>query len=142
MDPTAIIFPAIAMFFVSFSLTVYMAHLRVSAVRSGEISIRYYRHFNEGEQPKRLHVVGRHVQNQFEVPPLFHIALLFLYVTGSVTAFSVGLAWLYVGLRCVHTFIHLGRNDVRHRVVVWGTSGMVLAALWATLLASLVSQGA
>ena len=109
-------------------------------MRRGEISIRYYRLYNEGVQPDHLQQIGRHVQNHFEVPPLFYVVLLFLYATGSVTPLGVGLAWLYVGLRGVHSFVHLGRNDVRQRLAVWTASVMVLGALWLLLLVSLLMR--
>jgi hypothetical protein len=54
----------------------------------------------------------------------------------------VGLAWGYVGLRCVHTAVHLGGNDVRRRLQVWATSLLVLSGLWLLLLISLLTRGA
>jgi len=141
MDSSAIVFPAIAMFMLTASVIAYMGGSRLSAIRRGEVSIRYYRLYNEGEQPPRLQVIGRHAQNHFEVPPLFYIAVLFLYVTGSVTQLTVVLAWLYFGLRCVHSFIHLGSNDVRHRFIAFASSGLVLVAMWIALLVSVASSG-
>jgi hypothetical protein len=141
VDPSAIVYPAVAMFLLTLSLIVRMAYLRVSAVRRGEVSIRYYRLYNEGEQPEALQQIGRHVQNHFEAPPLFHVVTLFLLVTGGVTPLAVGLAWAYVGLRGVHTVIHLGRNDVRQRLLAYGASMIVLTTLWLLLLASLLTRG-
>jgi hypothetical protein len=141
VDPNAIVYPAVAMFLLTVSLIVRMAYLRITAVQRGEVSIRYYRLYNEGEQPEKLQQIGRHVQNHFEAPPLFHAATLFLYVTGSVTPLAVGLAWAYVGLRGVHTFIHLGRNDVRQRLLAYGASMIVLTGMWLLLLGSLLTRG-
>jgi len=140
MDRTLIVYPAIAMFFLTVALIARMAYLRITAVQRGEVSIRYYRLYNEGEQPPALQLIGRHVQNHFEVPPLFHAAVLFLYVTESVTPLAVGLAWGYVALRCVHTAVHLGGNDVRRRLQVFATSLLVLSGLWLVLLFSLLSR--
>lgn len=134
LNPNAIVLPAIAMFFLTATLIGRMGFLRVRAVRRGDVSITYYRLYNEGVQPDRLQQIGRHVQNHFEAPPLFYAVLLFLYVTGGVTPVSVGLAWLYVVLRAVHSVVHLGRNDVRQRLMVWATSMLVLASLWLVLL--------
>jgi hypothetical protein len=141
VDRSAIIFPAIAMFFLTASLIARLAYLRIGAVQRGEISIRYYRLYNEGDQPEALQQIGRHVQNHFEVPPLFYAVVLFLYVTESVTPLAVGLAWGYVALRCLHSFVHLGGNDVRRRLQVWASSLLVLSGLWLLLLISLLSRG-
>jgi len=140
VDATTIVYPAIAMFFLTLSLIVRLGVQRVGAVRSGQISVAYYRLYNEGVQPDHLQQIGRHVQNHFEVPPLFYVVLLFLYVTGSVTALAVALAWLYVALRVVHSAVHLGRNDVRQRLIVWMSSVAALAALWVLLGVSLLSR--
>jgi hypothetical protein len=140
MDPNAIVFPAIAMFFLTMSMVARMAYLRVTAVQRGDVPIQYYRLYYEGEEPDRLRQIGRHVQNHFEIPPLFYVAVLFLYATGSVTPLAVALAWLYVALRAVHSFVHLGRNDVRQRLAVWASSALVLGGLWLSLLASLLER--
>jgi hypothetical protein len=140
LNPNAIVLPAIAMFFLTATLIGRLGFTRVRAVRQGEVSIGYFRLYNEGEQPDRLQQIGRHVQNHFEAPPLFYAVLLFLYVTSSVTLVSVGLAWLYVGLRAVHSVVHLGHNDVRQRLMVWASSMLVLASLWIVLLVSVIQH--
>jgi hypothetical protein len=139
MDSSAIIFPAVAMFMLTASVIAYTGGSRLAAIRRCDVSIRYYRRYNEGEQTPRLQVIGRHLQNHFEVPPLFYIAVLFIYVTGSVTPLAVGLAWLYFASRCVHSFIHLGSNNVTHRFIAFALSGVILTGLWILLLLSVAS---
>jgi hypothetical protein len=140
MDSSAILFPAIAMFMLTASVIAYTGGSRLAAIRRRDVSIRYYRLYNEGEQTLRLQVIGRHMQNHFEVPPLFYIAVIFLYVTGSITPLAVVLAWLYFGSRCVHSFIHLGSNNVTHRFVAFALSGLILIGLWMLLLVSVASS--
>ena len=142
MKPTAILYPGIAMFALTLSTIVALGIARYRAIQRREVSIKYFRTYNEGGQPAFLHVLARHVQNHFEVPPLFYFALLFLFVTGSVDALSVSLAWLFVAARCVHSFIHLGSNNVSRRFFTFGVSLLFLAGLWATLLVSLIRSGA
>jgi hypothetical protein len=141
MDPNAVVYPAVAMFSLTGALILRMAYLRITAVQRGEVSLRFYRLYNEGEEPEQLRQIGRHVQNHFEAPPIFYAAVLFLHVTGSVTPLAVGLAWTYVGLRGVHTFIHLGSNDVRNRLVAYAASMFALTGLWLLLLLSLLTRG-
>ncbi len=140
MDPSAVIFPAVAMFMLTFSVIAYLGGSRLAAIRRRDVSIRYYRRYNEGEQTPRLQVIGRHAQNHFEVPPLFYIAILFLYVTDSVTPVAVALAWLYFASRCAHSFIHLGSNNVTHRFIAYAGSGLILVGLWILLLLSVASS--
>jgi len=54
---------------------------------------------------------------------------------------AVALAWLYFGSRCVHSFIHLGSNDVTHRLIAFVVSGLILAGMWILLLLSVASSG-
>ena len=139
MDASAIVFPAVAMFMLTFSVVAYLAGSRLAAIRSGDVSIRFYRRYNEGEQTQRLQVIGRHAQNHFEVPVLFYIVILFLYVTNSVTPVAIALAWFYFASRCVHSFIHLGSNNVTHRFIAFVVSGLILIGLWILLLLSVAS---
>lgn len=141
MSDAAIIYPAIAMFGLTFVVMVMLGTARYKAVRARRVSIRYFRSYNEGKQPERLHLMSRHLQNHFEVPPIFYAGVLFTYVTGSVTILSVVLAWMYVVLRCVHSFIHLGSNNVLHRFYVFLASIACLVGLWGALLVSLLRTG-
>jgi hypothetical protein len=138
MQPSAIVFPAIAMFFLTSGMIGLLAVRRLTAVRRGEISLAYFKLYNLGMQPDSLQQIGRHVQNHFEVPPLFYVVVLFLYVTGTVTALTVGLAWVYVALRVVHSLIHLGSNDVNLRFTAFGASLFALTGLWLSLLFALL----
>jgi hypothetical protein len=130
------------MFFLSLAMVFHLGVSRFAAIRRRDVSVEYYRLYNEGEQPERLQLISRHVQNHFEVPPLFYIVLLFLLVTGSVTQVAVILAWLYFLSRCLHSYIHLGSNDVRRRFLSYAGSGLILAGLWICLLVSLLTYSA
>ncbi len=111
MEPTAILYPGAAMFFLTFAVIANLAINRFRAVGRREVSVRYYRLYNEVEEPPRLRVLTRHAQNHFEIPPLFYLVLLFIYVTGHATWLTVGLAWLYFASRCAHSYIHLGNKQ-------------------------------
>ncbi len=72
-------------------------------------------------------------QNQFETPLLFYIAILLALSLLVQDWFIVALAWTYVGLRYIHSFIHITYNHVLHRFSVFVFSSVVLFALWARL---------
>jgi len=138
MSSTAIIYPAITMFALTLGVIFSMGIARRNAVVRGEVRMSYFRTYIEGTQPTRLHILSRHVQNHFEVPPLFYVGVIFIFVTGMVSSLTVSLAWLFVIVRCVHTYIHLGSNNVRHRFYAFVTSLLILAGLWVTLFISLI----
>ena len=142
MNSIFILYPAIAMFTLTIGCILSLGLARYRGIHGGDVKISFYRTFDEGTQPGRLHLLARHVQNHFEVPPLFYVGVIFLYITNSVTFFALGLAWLYVASRCVHSFIHLGSNNVSQRFFTFGASLIFLAGMWLALLDSLIRSAA
>src|SRR5262245_10371494 len=136
-DPKRILYPAFAMFFLVAAVLTRMGWLRVNAVLGGDVSMRFYCTFDEGDEPEALRVVTRNFINLFEMPVLFYVAVLMAYVTAQVSHWLVGLAWAYVALRVGHPSIQLSSNDVVLRLSAYAASGIVLLVLWGTLLAKL-----
>ena len=140
MNPNLIIYPAIAMFALTFGVMLIMAKSRYMAIKRREMSVRFYVTYDDGVEIPRLRVLTRHIQNHFEVPPLFYIGIVLVYVTGSVTVPAVAFAWGFVIARVVHSFVHLGRNNVQHRFFIFGLSLLCLAGVWISLLLSLLAR--
>lgn len=140
MTQELIFYPSIAMFALTAGVLVRMGIMRYRAVAAGEVDPRYYRLYTGAEEPLELRKLGRHVQNHFEVPPLFHLVVLMLYVTGQVNLLSLVLAWLFVALRALHSAIHLGRNVVPRRFASFIASGTVLAGLWLSFAVGLLQR--
>ena len=138
---TPILYPAFAMLALVFLVLNRMRSMRFAAVRKREISADFYKAFQGEEEPEPLRVVARHFSNLFEMPVLFYVGLLMIYVTHQATTWLVVCAWLYVVLRYVHSYVHLTRNEVMTRVAVYFASGLVLLVMWATLLVQLVRAG-
>jgi hypothetical protein len=122
-------------------ILVKMARIRFGAVYSGEMDPAFYKTFQDGQEPEHIRVVTRHFINQFEVPVLFHVIVILAYVTHHVSWPMVGLAWGYVAIRYVHSYVHLGSNDVLLRARLYFASGLVLAAMWVGLFACLLIEG-
>lgn len=140
MNATAILYPGIAMFCLTLFVTLWLGVARYAAIKNRSVSIKYFRTYNEGSQPERLHLLARHVQNHFEVPPLFYAGILFTYVAGAVSAASVILAWLFFIARCVHSYVHLGSNNVSVRFFTFGASLIFLVGIWVVLAVSLLGS--
>ena len=128
-----ILWPAFAMFALTSLVVVRMGLLRAAALQDGRVRLSFYRLYRDGQEPAEIAVFSRHFINLFEAPVLLYVAVIIAHVTGQTGLLPVTLAWVYVALRCVHTLIHLGSNDVMWRFRVYGASWLVLAALWVTL---------
>jgi hypothetical protein len=70
------------------------------------------------------------LRNLFEIPVLFFPICLALYVTELVTPLQLALAWVFVGLRATHSFIHTTYNRVMHRFTVYALSTACVFAMW------------
>ncbi len=115
-----------------------MGLLRFAAVRSGEIDGRFFRLYKDYEEPEYLRVISRHVVNLHEAPILFYTISIVAFVTETVSTLILALAWAYVVLRCVHSYVHLTSNKVIHRFRLFIASQFVLMALWLVVLAGLL----
>ncbi len=72
--------------------------------------------------------------NLLELPLLFYVLTLIVLVLDLKVALFAPLALAYVGLRALHSAIHIGYNRVMHRFSVYFVSGLVLIVLWALVL--------
>lgn len=72
-------------------------------------------------------------KNLFELPVLFFAACLAAMLTGVDSAVALGLAWAFVALRALHSFIACTYNKVMHRFQAYLLGGLALFGLWAWL---------
>lgn len=136
-----ILYPVFAMVALTAIAAGRLAYLRITAVRSRQISIGFFRAFTGHEEPAKLIIASRQLRNLFEMPVLFYASVVMVYVTGATSTTLVLLAWGYVALRYVHTAIHLGANNVIHRFWAYAASCLVLAVLWVMFGVRLLGQG-
>ncbi|MET0814152.1 MAG: MAPEG family protein [Pseudoxanthomonas sp.] len=76
--------------------------------------------------------------NLFEVPVLFYLALIVAFLTQQVTPLVLGLAWIFVVGRVLHSLIQCSYNKVMHRFTVYSLSTGVVWVLWAVLAVGLL----
>lgn len=135
-----ILIPLFAMFALTAVAVFRLGLLRLDAIRARQVDIRYYREYRGYEEPERLRVASRHVVNLFEAPVLFYVAGILIFVTGQTSALLLMLAWAYVALRAVHSYVHLTSNVVERRFRVFLASWLVLLALWVVLGIQLMAE--
>lgn len=132
-----VLYPVFAMLALTLLVAIRLGYARYTAVSRKEIDGRYYVAYL-GEEPEHLRVISRHFSNLLETPPLFYVACLIAFITGQQGLPVIALAWAYVGLRLVHTVIHLGSNVVLLRFRVFVLSLLVLTALLVVLFLGIV----
>ncbi|MGE5624049.1 MAG: MAPEG family protein [Bacillota bacterium] len=137
MRPESIFAPVLVLVFLTFAVMLYMGFKRFGAGFAGRVRAHDFRYGESANVPPDVAVVNRNFMNLLEAPVLFYAACLTAYVTHTVTAVTLYLAWTYVVLRLVHTVIHLAYNRILYRFAAYASSNAVLAALWLWLAAAL-----
>lgn len=61
---------------------------------------------------------------------LFYVLCIALAATGGSSPGFLSAAWAYVGLRALHSFIHVTYNRVMHRFLVYVASTLLLFGMW------------
>lgn len=71
--------------------------------------------------------------NLLEQPTQFYAAVLALTLLDVKDSVTTRMTWAYVGLRVVHSLIHVSVNKVTVRFGVWASSSLVLLGITAKL---------
>lgn len=128
MSPTAIFWPMLAHVLLVYIVYLMLAVRRRATVSSGEARPAQFK--LRGSEPESSATVSNNLMNQFELPVLFHMLCLALFVTGGVSVVTVTLAWLFIALRYVHAWVHLTSNRLRLRSPVFRLGAAVLGVAW------------
>jgi len=131
VQPLGILWPTFALvaliFTVWFILFVQrIGHMRRNPPRAediatGEAAMRY---FTPVEMP------ANNLRNLFEMPVLYFALVPLLLITHHANHLQVLLAWIFVALRALHSFIHIGPKKVMPRFMIYLASCITLLAMW------------
>lgn len=138
MNQTAIFWPMIAHVALVVLIYALLGLRRKAAVQAGSAKVSQFRE-NQLE-PEQSIFVRNALANQFELPVLFHVACLSLYVTAAAGTAALAAAWLFVVSRYVHTFIHVTSNRIRYRQPAFVLGFVVVIVMWAMLAIHLLGQ--
>jgi hypothetical protein len=137
----AIFWPVVAQSLLVGVVALRMYSARVSEMRARRIGPQAIATSRTAAEALRDVAAADNFRNLFEAPVLFFAVCGALAVTGLVTPVQISLAWLYVGLRAVHSAIHLTYNRVTHRFLAFLASLVCLYAMWALFAWSLWQAG-
>lgn len=114
----------------TFAIFLALAAVRVRAVKRGRIKIEYFSTYSGEAPPESIIVLGRHFDNQFQVPILFMVSCAVLMPYSGDDTATVALAWMFIGSRLLHTLAHLGGNVVVRRLQAYALGWVLLIAMW------------
>ena len=134
MDKTSILFPMVALATLTFAVLLLIPVRRFRAGFAGQIKYDDFKYGESERVPPEVGIPNRNMMNLLELPVLFYVACLTYLVIGRVNEFALALAWIYVGLRVAHSAIHVTYNRVRHRLIAFALSNVVLVMFWTNLI--------
>ncbi|HWA02474.1 MAG TPA: MAPEG family protein [Rhizomicrobium sp.] len=130
MQQDAIFAPMGALVLLTFAVLLMIPVKRFRAGFAGRIVAEDFRLGESANVPPDVSIPNRALMNLLEMPMLFYVICLALFVKAQVNEGFLTLAWVYVALRAVHTLIHLTYNNVNHRLVPFALSNIVLGGMW------------
>lgn len=137
MEQTGILSPVMALIGWTLAVLLLIPYQRFKAAFAGRVGAEDFRYGESARVPAAVSIPNRNLQNLLEVPLLFYLLCLIGYLTRQVDALALALAWSYVGLRVLHSLVHLTYNRVMHRFLVFAASNLILLILWGRLLLAL-----
>lgn len=133
MNDTAMLNPVIALALWTQGVLGLLPLRRFRAYFRREVEIDDFKFGESARVPASVSLPNRNYMNLLEVPLLFYVVCLCFYVTHLGEPLVLVGAWTYVGLRALHSVVHLSYNKVMHRLSVFALSNFVLLALWLRL---------
>jgi hypothetical protein len=130
MQQDLIFLPMAALAALTFVILGFIPQRRFRAVAQGLVGPNDFALGESKRVPGDVAIPNRNYMNLLEAPLLFYVAGLMYYVAGRLDHIALVVAWLYVGLRVVHSFVHMTSNNIRQRLAVFGLSNFVLMAFW------------
>ena len=134
-----IIYPLFVLVLLTFVVGFSVGASRLISIKKGHVDPRYYKLMSGYDAPEYVQKFGRNYSNLLEAPILFYILGVLVLMLNIRSPLIVGLAWVFVTLRIVHSSIHLTYNNSRHRLYCFTLSGIVLLFMWIELI-NIVSQ--
>lgn len=125
-----ILWPMGALAALTFVMLTGILITRIAAAKAGQVTPRDFA-FGESERvPKQSRLISRNYLSLFELPVLFYVLCLMLFVTKTVSDGQLILAWAYVALRVLHSLIHVTINHILFRLLAFAGSVTVLLTMW------------
>jgi len=137
MSVAAILGPSIALVVLVITLLLRLAYLRVASIRRGVVKPRDIA-LGQKNWTEDAIKVGNCVDNQFQLPLLFHVLTGFVLATSKGDLLFVALGWAFVLARLVHAMIHITSNNVVTRFYAYAIGLLLLAVLWLLFAAKII----
>ena len=139
MNENLLFLPVVTQVALTFCLYIYLGMAKSKAEKLGLVN-QERRALHHDSWPDNVIQINNCIRNQFEVPVLFYVLTIILWLTNTVNIYIYVLAWAFVASRLLHAFIHVGSNYVplRRKVFMFGCVLLMVLTLmlgWSIVMA-------
>jgi len=132
-DMIAILQPAVALMIWTMVMWAWMYATRIPAMQQAKVDPDRLPRDPDASLdrtlPASVQWKAHNYNHLHEQPTVFYAAVIVLALIGGATGANAFLAWIYVGLRVVHSLIQVTANKVVVRFVLFALSSIILIAL-------------
>lgn len=136
-----ILLPIIALASLTMAMWVWMYLTRIPAIF--KMKMRLDKNAPRGEQmntlPPEVRWKADNYNHLMEQPTVFYAVCLVLALCGAGSGINLTLAWIYVGIRVLHSLAQALINNIKLRFVLFLFSSLILVALIINSLKELVA---
>ena len=129
MDNTLILYPLLPVVFMNFFVIFHMRYVIEKAIKKREVRYSWFRVY-EGSAPEYMLAARHHYKNYFELPILFYLFCIILYVINDVRDLDLWIAWLFVVFKLIHSYIRLTSIYVPNRAYAFYICVLLLLGGW------------
>lgn len=127
---TGMLTPILALVGWTLIVWIWMYALRIPAMQAAKLDPQDARHPGSlNILPTAARQVADNYNHLMEQPTIFYALALAVQVAGLGDSFNVMLAWIYVGLRVVHSLVQNTVNIVPLRFLVFSLATIVLMVM-------------
>jgi hypothetical protein len=129
MTQNTIFSPFLAMMFLTLLVWVYLYIRRISFITRRKIGSQDLSVPGTLAQisPPSVSNPSDNFKNLFEIPVLFYVLVLYLFITQQVDNMYVNAAWIFVAFRALHSAVHCTFNLIMLRFYLYLIASL---ALW------------
>ena len=133
VSSNVLVYPLFVMAILPGTILLLLTYHRALAIRKGLLEAHYLEDRGAEHAPPLIVKLTHNLNNLFEFPVLFYVAVCIIITTHNVDAVYAAIAWAYVAVRYVHTLVHISYNNVTHRAAIHMISDIILIFLWVRL---------
>ena len=108
------------------------------AINTREVRYKWFEAY-EGMAPEYMLIARHHYKNFFEIPVLFYVLCVIIYVLDDVNSIDIWIAWLFVMLKFVHSYIRMTSNYLPYRAYSFYGCLIMLFCGWVNLAINIFS---